>query len=198
MKRMFLALVAAILAMTSCSTTTYGPIDDKTQNATYQKGVPGGTLVETHDLTATVAAIDTAARKVSLLTQDGEKTYVKCGPEVINFDQIRVGDVVKARVTAQVTVAMASAATPPSDSAAAVVALSPKGAKPGAVMAEAQEYTATIAALNLKRHQVTLRFPDDTVRTFVARKDVDLSQRQVGERVAIKVTAAMALSIQKP
>ena len=189
---------AATLILTSCSTTTYAPIDEKTQNATYEKGVPGGTVVETYDLTATVTAIDPPARKVTLVAKDGEKTTVNCGPEIINFDQIRVGDIVKATVTAQLTVAMANAGIPSPDSETTVVLLAPKGAKPGGVMAETQQYTATITAIDLKRRRATLRFPDDTLRTFTVRKDVDLNERKVGEKVTFKVTAATAISVRKP
>lgn len=191
-------LAAAAVTLTSCSSTVYGPIDDKTQGVTYEKGVPGGTMVETHRLTATVTAIDASARKVTLAAPDGKKTTVTCGPAVINFDQIRVGDVVKATVTDELTVAMANAATPPGASSASLVALAPKGAKPGALMAETQQYTATITAIDLKRRQAVLRFPDGTVRTFVVRKDVDLTQRKVGEEVAFQVAVAMAISLEKP
>jgi hypothetical protein len=194
---LLILLAAATLTLTSCSTTTYAPIDDKAQNATYEKGVPGGTVVETYELTATVTAIDAPARKVTLVAKDGETTTVKCGVEVINFDQIRVGDIVRATVTSQLTVAMADAAAPPIDHAG-VVLLAPKGAKPGGLMAETQEYTATITAINLKRHQATLRFPDDSVRTFTARKDVDLRERKIGEKVTFRVTEALAISLKKP
>src|SRR5262249_47110900 len=167
-----LLLPAAILALTSCSSTTYGPIDDKNHDATYEKGVPGGTVVETYVLNATVADIDASKRKVTLTTKDGKKETVKCGPEVINFDQINIGDVVKATVTSELTVAMADAASPRVESASSTVALAPKGAKPGGIVAETQQYTATITKINLKRHQATLHFPDGSTRTFNVRKDV--------------------------
>ena len=51
-------LAAATLTFTSCSSPTYEAIDEKTQGATYEKGVPGGTLVETYKLTATYIARD--------------------------------------------------------------------------------------------------------------------------------------------
>jgi hypothetical protein len=191
-------LAATALTLISCSSTTYKAIDENTPGATFEKGVPGGTLVETHKVTATVSEIDAPSRKVTLVEKNGQKTTVKCGPEVINFDQIRVGDVVKATVTAELTVAMADAATTPGDSGATVVALSPKGARPGVLTAETQRYTATITAINLKRRQATLRFPDGTSRTFAVRKDVDLTQRKVGEEVVFRVTVAMALSVEKP
>jgi len=188
---------AATLTLAACSSTVYGPVDDKTPGATYEKGVPGGTLVETHRLTATVTSVDPASRKVTLVARDGEKTTVTCGSKILNFEQIRVGDVVKATVTDELTVAMADKAGAPGDSAAGLVALAPQGAKPAVLMAETQRYNATITAINLKRHQATLRFPDGTTRTFKVRQDVDLSQRKVGDEVAFRVTVATAISIEK-
>lgn len=200
MKRSLLSLLSLFitLLLTSCSSTTYGPIDDKNQNATYQKGVPGGTVVETYRLDATVSEIETAARKVTLLSKEGKKTTVKCPPEVVNFDQIHVGDTVRAIVTSELTVAMADASTERIESASQTVALAPKGAKPGMFVTETQQYTATITDINLKKRQATLHFPDGSDRTFNVRKDVDLSQRKVGEQVTFQVAMAMAISIQKP
>lgn len=190
-------LAAATLSFISCSSTVYGPIDDKTPGATFEKGVPGGTLVETYKLTATVASIDASARKITLLGQDGKKTTVKCGREITNFEQIQVGDVVKTTVTDELTVAMANAASAPGDSATGFVTLAPQGTKPAVLAAETQNYTATITGIDLKRHQATLLFPDGTSRTFIVRKDVDLTQRKIGEEVAFRVAVAMAVSIEK-
>lgn len=200
MKQAFLSalLALAALALISCSSPAYGPLDEDTPGASYEKGVPGGTVVETYKLTATVTAIDVPARRVTLTAKDGKRTSVTCGPEVINFDQIRIGDVVKGTLTSELTVAMASADTPSHASETGLVAVAPKGAKPGALMAETQTYTATISAIDLKRRRATLLFPDGTTRTFVVRQDVDLAQRQVGEAVAIRVAVAMALSLEKP
>jgi hypothetical protein len=93
---------------------------------------------------------------------------------------------------------MADAATERLESATKTVALAPKGAKPAAFVTETQQYTATITSINLKKHQATLHFPDGSDRTFNVRKDVDLTQRKVGEEVIFQVAMAMAISIEKP
>jgi hypothetical protein len=186
---------AALLALTSCSSAPKG---ETTRTAAYQEGVPGGVVVETYKMTATVTGIDAASRKITLVSPDGKKTTVKCGPEAINFDQVRIGDQLKLTVASELAVAMANAGAPLNDSGAGLVALAPKGAKPGGIMAETQQYTATVKAINLKRREATLQLPDGTTRTVPVRKDVDLTQRKVGEEVAIRVTVAMALSVEKP
>jgi hypothetical protein len=188
-------LSAGMLAFTSCSST---PTGQTAAGAAYQEGVPGGVVVETHKMTATVTGIDAAERKVTLVTPDGKKDTVKCGPEVINFDQIHVGDQLKVMVTEELAVYMAAAGAGSSDGAAAVVALAPKGAKPGGIVANTVQVTAKIKEINLKDHKATLQFPDGTTKTFPVRKDVDLTKRQVGEEVVIRTTEAVAISVEKP
>ena len=162
------------------------------------EGEPGGAVVQTYELTATVAAIDAAARKVTLVSPDGIKQTVKVGPEAINFDQIRVGDTLKVEVTEELVVHLAGPGDATDSAAAAVVALAPKGAKPGGVMAETTRVSATVSALDPQQHTATLRFEDGTTQTFPVRRDVDLGQRQVGEKVIFRVTERVALRVEKP
>lgn len=191
-------LIAAVLILAGCSSDRPAVSADNTTTAAYQTGVPGGVFVETRRITAEVTGVDAASRTVTLATSDGKKTTVKCSPEVINFDQIRVGDQLKVTATEQLAVYMASDAAPPGEGAAALVTLAPKGAKPGGVVAQAVQTTATVIAIDLKRHRATLAFSDGTSKTVAVRKDVDLRQRTVGERIVIRVTESLALSVERP
>src|SRR5262245_51730064 len=125
-------LPAAILALTSCSSTPEG---ERETMVAAQKGKPGGVIVETYQTTATVTGIDASKRKVTLVTPDGKKTTYKAGPEVVNFDQIQVGDQLKLKVAEQLVVFMASDAPPQTEGAVTMVALAPVGAKPGGLVA---------------------------------------------------------------
>jgi len=163
-----------------------------------EKGVPGGVVVQTYQETATVTAVDAATRKVTLVTPEGKKETVKAGPEVVNFDQIHVGDQVKATVAEEIVVFLRKAGAPPSANEAALVALAPVGAKPGALMASTVELTAKITDINLKTHKVTLQFSDGTSKTYKVRPDVDLTKINLGEEVVIRTTEAFAITVQKP
>lgn len=163
-----------------------------------EKGVPGGVMVDTYEMTAAVTAVDTDKRKVTLVTPDGKKTVVKCGPEVVNFKQIQVGDQLKLTVTEELAVYMADAAAPADNGEAALVALAPKGAKPGGMLAETVQVTAKVTAIDLAHRKATLRFPDGSSKSVPVRKDVDLTKRHVGEEVVIRTTEALALSVDKP
>jgi hypothetical protein len=189
--------LAAVLALTSCSSNSTPQPQGATVVAT-QPGVPGGVVINTHQITATVKAIDTEDRKVTLVGPDGKEAVVKCGPEVVNFPQIQVGDQVKATVTQQLVVFMATNAPPQTDGAATAVVLAPVGAKPGGVVAQTIQVTAKVAAIDLKNHEATLEFPDGSKETVAVRPDVDLTQRAVGEQVVIRTTESVAISVEKP
>ncbi len=202
-------LPAAMLAFTACSSTppagntttqsesTPPPVQGTTTVAT-QKGVPGGTIVDTYKITATVTAIDAAKRKVTLVTSDGTTTTFKAGPDVVNFDQIQVGDKLKVTAARQLVVFVRKNNEPPKDGEAAAVALAPVGAKPGVLMADTVEVTATVEAIDLENRQATLLFPDGTSQAFTVRQDVDLTKAKIGEQVVIRTTEALAILVEKP
>ena len=194
----FVTVTTAVMALTSCSSTrhTAEPLGETTRSTVYKEGVPGGVIVETTRLRATVVAIDPTNRAVTIAVADGRQKVIGCGPEVANFGQIRVGDRVNAAITSELVLALPGNEIPAVDARVAAAALAPKGDKPGGVMTQMQEYTATVTAINQRRRQVTLRLPDDTTRTFAVRPDIDLSQRKVGQQVAVRVTVAVAISVE--
>jgi Cu/Ag efflux protein CusF len=155
-------------------------------------------MVNTVDMSARVTAIDTARRKMTLLGPDGDKVTVKVGPEAVNFDQLRVGDLVNATVTEELVVYLDEEGASPPDGSAAMVALAPKGAQPGGLAAETTQVTAVVTAIDATRRMATLAFDDGSTKTFPVRDDIDLSQRKVGEKVVFLITEMIALSVEKP
>ena len=184
----------ATLAIVSCSSIT----PETSSAAKIKQGVPGGEVVLTSKVRATVTGIDTAKRKVALVTPDGKKLTVKAGPEVVNFDQIRIGDQLKATLTEEIVVRMAKPGEQNKDGSATLVGLAPVGAKPGVLAAETVQTTATVTAIDLKKHKATLRFADGSSKTVAVRQDVDLTQREIGEKVVIRKTEVFAILLEKP
>jgi hypothetical protein len=169
-----------------------------TTSAAYATGTPGGSYVQSYQVRATVAAIDKATRKITLVNAAGIKKTVIAGPEVINFDQIRVGDQLKVLVAEELVVNVAGEGETSTTGTGQLVALAPKGAKPGGVMAQTTQVTAKVAAIDTERHQVTLKFEDGTSKSFPVRPDVDLSKRKVGDKVVIRYTEALAIKVENP
>jgi hypothetical protein len=208
-KTMLALLPAAAVIVVSCSSEhkqesaaesaqVGAPKGEGAVMAGYKPGVPGGVMVGTYQETATVTAIDREKRKVTLVERDGTKGVFTAGPNAVNFDQIQIGDQVKATVTQELAVFVRKSGEPSSDGGVTTIALSPVGAKPGALVADTTEVTAKVTAVDLKKHKATLQFPDGTSKTFSVRPDVDLTEQAVGREVVIRTTDAVAISVEKP
>jgi hypothetical protein len=72
---------------------------------------PGGGVVKTVHVTATIESIDKATREVTLKVPDGKTKTVKVPEDMKNFDSLKEGD----QVVATVTEALALVVTKPSE-----------------------------------------------------------------------------------
>ena len=191
-------LLFVVLVTTACAKNPPPPPPQVSSVTDVQKGVPGRVTVNSLEVSASVTAIDTKNRKLTLLLPDGDKEKVMVPPEVVNFDQIEVGDLVKANLTESLVIYLDREDALNTDNFASGVALAPEGAKPGAVIAGTVKVTATVTAIDQSQRTATLRFDDGAVETFPVRDDIDLSKRKVGEKVVFIITEVVALSVEKP
>jgi len=153
--------------------------------------------------TATVKAVDPAKRIVTLQTADGRTVDVKCGQNVRNFDQIAVGDQVKAMAIDQVAVSLdkgaaGAAAPPPSDAVMRVIARAPKGERPGFMIADTVAMSAKIQSVDAAKNTVTLKGEDGKAQTIKVAPDVDLATVEPGDDVVVRATRGLAIVVEKP
>ena len=164
-----------------------------------QAAEPGAIAVSVLKASATVEAVDAAKRTVTLKGQAGETRTLKCGPEVRNFDQIKVGDSVNLTFVDEVAAYVRKADAPPMAEEGAMVALAPKGAKPGVMMAETVEVKAKIESVNTKKHTITFLNPDGSKKTVkVGKKAKELKELQKGDDVVLRITQAMLIDVKAP
>jgi Cu/Ag efflux protein CusF len=182
-----------VLALLCCSCTkdkkseeSALPPDDRTSSHTFTPGEAGGTTEETIKASATVSAIDKETRKITLKNADGTEATFTAPSSMQNFDQLRVGDVVKATVHSQLNVFVDRDAKPGAVHAA-MVYKAPKGAKPGAIVAEGFDLIAAVKSIDTAKRQATLEFADGQTKVVTVRPDVDMSKYKVGDSVVIQV-----------
>lgn len=187
-------LPVALMAAVSCATITGE--SETTVKAT--KGEPGGAVTETTTITATVTGIDTAKRRVTMVTRKNERFTIKAGPEVVNFDQIRIGDQLNAVLIEEIVIRMAKPGEKIHDEAYGTMGVAEVGAKPGIKMTDTIQYTGTVTAIDTKKRKATLSFEDGSSKKFTVRPDVDLGKHKVGERVVFRSTESYAVSLKKP
>ncbi len=93
---------------------------------------------------------------------------------------------------------MRSGSEEPSVTHAAALATAPKGAKPGAMVAEMYEIVASVKSIDSANRTAILQFSDGQTRTVHVRPDVDLSRYKVGDSVVIRVTSALSVLVENP
>ena len=159
---------------------------------------PGGFAVEAVSSTATVDAIDAATRMVTLKFADGTTQAYKAGPEVRNFDQVSVGDQVKTTYVESVALFVRKSNEKPFAGEAQTVQLAPKGAKPGVIVTNTAEITATAEAIDYAKRTVTLKGPRGNSVTYAVDESVtNFKNVKVGDELVLRVTEATAIVVEK-
>jgi hypothetical protein len=185
--------IITLLAICSSACAFLGP---KVETASYQTD-DGAILVETVVLTATVTAIDQRARTLTINPRFGDEQTVVAPPEMVNFDQINVGDEVRAEIIEETVVALVPGGAAESVGAAEGIALSPIGDKPAIGVVSSREVTADVIGIDAHAHEVSLEFIDGSMQTVKVGKHIDLSKVSLQDSVRIVVTNAVAIDFQK-
>ena len=159
---------------------------------------PGGIEGELVVITATVKAIDKKDRVVTLQSPDGKVAKVKCGPEVRNFAQIRVGDEVKTSLLETVEL-FVTGNNEPAAERVTEVGRAPLGSKPGFAAIDAVEVKASVVAIDYQTREVTLKGPEGKVIKVTAGPEVKrLNEVKVGDSVVARLTRAVSIEVSKP
>jgi hypothetical protein len=166
------------------------------RTAAFTKGTPGGAVAETEELQANVTAIDSAKRSFTLEDDKGNSRTFQAPLEMHNFDQLKVGDRVKAVVALERVVYLREPGEAAADGAAGMLATAPIGSKPGMLAADTIEVTAVVKAMDTTLRTATLQFADGSLRTIKVRPDVDMKSDYLGRELVLRMTSAIAVSVE--
>jgi hypothetical protein len=178
--------------------TFSGYAQESSPKSKAKPGTEGAIEVGAITATSKVTAVDAAKRTVTLNNEAGENNTYKLGKNVRNFDQIRVGDQVKATLLESVAVTVSKSSAAPDAGAQGVVAVAPKGAMPGVVMAKTRQITAKIVSVDAQARTVTVEGPMGGKPTIKVGPNVNLNELQPGDDVTLRVTDALAIRVEKP
>lgn len=195
-------LPAGLLLVTSCSSQPPSPGAARTVTGNPYpnagSGYGGQIVVATTTRLDTVVAVDAASRRVELRHPDGRVATYKAGPQVVNFNQIKPGDRVEAKVAEEMALFLAPANSPESTSTNVVVTRAAYGPMPQGQIVETRTYTAKILAINPALDQVTLQLANGQNKTINAPETVNLADFNPGDEVSARITEAALISVQKP
>jgi len=188
--RNFIALVGLVVA----SAIAWPAVAQTSTMAGTAPGKAG--VAETVKMTATITAIDKATRDITLKGPQGNEVTVTAGPDVKNFDQMKVGDQVNAQYVQALTLelkkggGMAVARTEKEGAAGAK-----PGNQPAGVVGRQVTIVADVVDVNPAKQTITLRGPQRTVEVVVA-DPAQFKMISKGDQVEAKYTQALAINVE--
>jgi Cu/Ag efflux protein CusF len=161
--------------------------------------VTPGKAVATSTTTASavIVSIDTTYRIVTLKTASGKVVEVVAGPEVKNFDQLKVGQKVKAAYSEALSLELKKGGGKPltvTEKGGAASAAA--GAKPGAAGARQVTVLADVVKVDTKAHLVTLRGPAGNQVDLKVEDPEQLKNIKKGDQVEAVYTEAVAVTVE--
>jgi len=197
MKKLFVAFIAVMMAITLASCATTQTADKTTGSEMAQPPKPGVVAVEVTEWTATVKSVD-YAKKTVVLERDG-KTATVDASYAKRLDEIKPGDVVKVAHIEEIAIYVRKAEQGPMASEARTVELAPKTQGPGGIITETKQVVANVEAIDYTQRTITLQRPDGSVKTFKVSDAVEkFDQIKKGDQVVLEYTDAIAISVEKP
>jgi hypothetical protein len=158
---------------------------------------PGKAVIaETMKITAKITAIDKATRDVTLQGPQGNLLTVTAGPDVKNFDQLKVGDNVDLQYLEALTLELKKGggmAVARKEQSGAVGA--GKGATPGGAVGRQVTVVADVVAVDPTKQVVTLKGPQRTVDLRIPDPE-QFKRIAKGDQVEATYTQAVAVAVE--
>jgi len=184
-----------VAALVVAATLAYPAAAQTTQ--VVSGSVPGKAGVEqTVNVTATITAINKATRDITLKGPEGTEAVMTAGPDMKNFDQLKVGDQVNAMYVEALTLELKKSGglmVGRTDKEASDVAK--PGEKPGGAVGRQVTIVADVIDVNPARQSITLRGPERTVELLIS----DPAQFKLvakGDQVEARYTQALIVAAE--
>jgi hypothetical protein len=181
------AAVAAALAL---------PVYAQSTGAVVEREPGKVSAAQTVKATATITAIDKATRDITLKGKEGNEVTLTAGPEVKNFDKLKVGDQVTAQYAEALTIELKKGGKQ-------VVGYTEKagaaGAKPGerpaGVAGRKVTIIADVIAVDTAKKTITAKGAQKTVELPV-RDPEQLKLIAKGDQLEVTFVQALAISVE--
>lgn len=178
------------LVIAAVGPTAWGQSGDK----------PGRIVSTTIKTTAIVEAVDPDTRELRLIDASGHRFAVIADDTVRNFAQIKPRDRIVTEYMESVALIVAPHNSPlPADAGGgAAVSVAPAGDKPGIEGVQTQLLVGTVRAINTEDRLATLEIGDGQMRIIKVGENARLDLVQVGDQVRLRITRAMAITVEAP
>ena len=145
-------------------------------------------------LSATIDAIDKSTRMITLKGPQGNLATVYADSSVKRFDQLKVGDVVKATYYESIAVNVRQPGAPAPPSSDGGVSLNPS--RPGATGSVQETVTVTVISVDRPNRAVTLKRQDGSIVSMRVENQQYLDMAKPGATVDITYTKALLIAVE--
>jgi hypothetical protein len=147
-------------------------------------------------LNATIAAIDKAARTVTLKTPTGS-LELQASDQMQGFNSLKVGDQVSATYFEAVVLRAAKPGAVPSATPPTTI-ITRRDRAPGSERRREQNFVVTIEAIDMKAPSVRLRGPQGRTRTFALSDPTQFQNLKAGDTVEVTYYESLLVEVARP
>jgi Cu/Ag efflux protein CusF len=145
--------------------------------------------------TATIKAIDQATRSVTLRTENGDEDTFTVGPEVTRFNELKVGDTIKATYYESLVFQLRKPGAPAATAGAVAGGGRLKDA-PGAAVGTQETTTVTVKAVDMNVPSITVVTADGRTLTRKIAEKKNLEGVNPGDTIDITYTQALVVAAE--
>jgi Cu/Ag efflux protein CusF len=145
--------------------------------------------------TMTIQAIDQATRSITLRSEKGDEDTFTVGPEVKRFNELKVGDKIRATYYESLVFQLRKPGVP-SAPASTTVAGGRIAEVPGAAVGKQETTTVTVKAVDMNAPSITVVTPDGRVMTRKIQERKNLEGVSPGDRIDITYTQALIVNAE--
>jgi Cu/Ag efflux protein CusF len=187
-----------MITMAVCALLT-GASQSIAQDQKDQQQSPGLKTQQTQTIKATVQKVDKEKRTVTLKGEGGNTVTVRVPETARNFDQIKTGDVVTAKYTQSIALAVRKSDEPPTATGRESIKRAPLGERPAAQRTATMQVNARVEKIDRDKRELTLMGPSGDTRTVTVPEDVKkFDELKEGDQVVINATESVAIEVSSP
>lgn len=169
--------------------------------ATMDVGVataPGQAVAaQTIKTSAKIVSLDASTRSITLKRQDGKVTTVVASDELRNFDQLKVGDTVKAEYVQALALDLKKGGGGAAGiTGGEAMSRSEPGQKPGGKAVRQVAVLADVVSVNAKQKTVTLKGPAGNLVDLAVDDPEQLKNIKKGDQVQALYSESLAVSVE--
>ena len=155
------------------------------------------TKVNSVSATATVQAIDSTARKVTLRNDKGEEDTFIVGPGMTRFNELKVGDKVKMTYYESLVLQVRKPGEKVNVPGVDAALTRAKGAMPGATLAAQEKMSVTVKAIDPALPSITVVTDDGRTVTRKIENKKYLEGVKVGDKIDLTYTESVLVEVTK-